>query len=139
MDIFNKAEKGDTQAQYDLGCRYLKGQGVEADASKAVRWLREAAAQGHERAQVLLDTLEADAPSAPDLAQPDTAEEAYQAALRYAWGVGVPQDDTEALQNVDLLAGRLSDDALGTLFHAIYQSIVYDPETQLLHLNRYTS
>lgn len=49
------------------------------------------------------------------------------------------RDIAEALQNVDLLAGRLSDDALGTLFHAIYQSIVYDPETQLLHLNRYIS
>ncbi len=51
------AEKGDFLAQYELGVRYHRGDGVAADASIAARWLAAAAAQGHIRARAMLGTL----------------------------------------------------------------------------------
>ncbi|MDP6603208.1 MAG: tetratricopeptide repeat protein [Rhodospirillales bacterium] len=51
------AETGDFQAQYELGVRYHRGDGVVADASIAARWFAAAAAQGHIRARTMLGTL----------------------------------------------------------------------------------
>lgn len=48
------AEKGDAQAQYNLGQCYFSGWGVEKDWKLAEVWLRRSAAQGHEWAKVLL-------------------------------------------------------------------------------------
>ena len=42
-----KAEAGDADAQYALGCRYYEGDGVERDYAEALRWYRKAAGQGH--------------------------------------------------------------------------------------------
>ena len=46
-----EAEKGDAQAQDDLGIRYWAGQGVALDYGEAVKWWREAAEQNHAAAQ----------------------------------------------------------------------------------------
>lgn len=40
------AEKGDTEAQVELGICYYSGEGVEQDYEKAEMWLRKAAEQG---------------------------------------------------------------------------------------------
>ena len=45
------AESGDAEAQYQLGLRYAKGDGVEEDQWEAVDWLRKAAKQGHKPAR----------------------------------------------------------------------------------------
>ncbi len=42
-----RAEAGDADAQYALGCRYYEGDGVPRDYREALRWYRKAAAQGH--------------------------------------------------------------------------------------------
>ena len=46
-----EAEQGDAQAQFDLGCCYLDGEGVPQDHAKAYLWTLLAALQGHPIAQ----------------------------------------------------------------------------------------
>ncbi len=48
------AEKGDAEAQLELGLLYASGAGVTADLGKAAKWHRKAADQGLARAQYLL-------------------------------------------------------------------------------------
>lgn len=50
----NKAEQGDAKAQYELGTHYLKGDKVEKDYKKAVKWDRKAAKQGMSKAESAL-------------------------------------------------------------------------------------
>ena len=45
------AEKGDAEAQNNLGVMYDYGEGVPKDHAEAVRWYRKAAEQGHASAQ----------------------------------------------------------------------------------------
>lgn len=45
------AEKGDWQAQSNLGSLYEQGQGVAADEAESVKWYQKAADQGHAGAQ----------------------------------------------------------------------------------------
>ncbi len=42
-----QADNGDAKAQYKLGARYLKGDGVEKDAARAFQWYQRAAEQGY--------------------------------------------------------------------------------------------
>ena len=46
-----KAQQGDSLAQYNLGARYAKGDGVAKDDEQAVHWYRKAAEQGNAKAQ----------------------------------------------------------------------------------------
>ena len=46
-----RAEKGDVDAQNNLGEMYAKGQGVPLDYVEAVSWFRKAADGGYARAQ----------------------------------------------------------------------------------------
>lgn len=45
--LLKAAEKGDAGSQNDIGVAYALGQGVPADAKKAVEWYEKAAAQGN--------------------------------------------------------------------------------------------
>ena len=59
FNLFRKAaEQGFPEAQYYLGDCYLNGRGVKEDEAKATLWLRYAAAQGEERAMILLRVIE---------------------------------------------------------------------------------
>ena len=49
------AEKGDAQAQYNLGWCYVNGDGVAKDLKQAVYWYRKAADQGHAEAKEALE------------------------------------------------------------------------------------
>ena len=66
-----KAEKGDPEAQSNLGACYGHGAGVTKDYVEAVKWYRRAAEQNHTRAQ-------------------------YNLGVSYHLGQGVPNDDVEA-------------------------------------------
>jgi len=66
-----QAEKGDVEAQSDLGLMYAIGQGVSQDYTEALKWYRKAAEQG--------DALAL-----------------YNLGVMYHEGHGVPQDDAEA-------------------------------------------
>ena len=94
LELFDKAQDGDTESQYELGKLYFKGAGLKKDISKAQQWLHAAAAGGHVRAQALLDTIsdmgvaESAAPAAP--AAPATpAASAAPAKQRSGSRVGV--------------------------------------------------
>jgi len=65
------AEKGDAEAQYELGRCYLLSKGVDQNFPEAVKWFRKAAEQGNVRAQ-------------------------YGLGACYFRGKGVPKDKTEA-------------------------------------------
>jgi hypothetical protein len=52
--IRNAAEQGDARAQHWLAFRYINGEGVPADYSKAVIWLSKAAEQGFVESQIQL-------------------------------------------------------------------------------------
>ena len=52
--VRKKAEAGDVVAQYNLGVRYVNGEGVAADDVAAVKWFRKAAEQGDAIAQTNL-------------------------------------------------------------------------------------
>ena len=69
-DLRKAAEKGDAQAQSNLGRAYYNGEGVPKDEIEALKWYRKAAEQGDAEAQ-------------------------YALALAYAKGEGVPQNFAE--------------------------------------------
>ncbi len=53
-EIIEKANKGDPEAQYQLGKRYRVGRLVEKDLATAIKWFRLAAEQGNEEAMISL-------------------------------------------------------------------------------------
>ena len=46
-ELLAKAEKGDAEAQYQLGCCYYEGDGVEQNYEQAVYWWTKSAEQGN--------------------------------------------------------------------------------------------
>ena len=71
--LFTAAEKGDAEAQAQLGEMYRVGLGVPEDDVEAVKWYRMAAEQGDDVAQYFLGAM-------------------------YDEGQGVPEDDAEAVK-----------------------------------------
>jgi len=53
-----RAEEGFESAQYELGVRYLKGDGVEKDEAMGRKWLQESAKNGYGAAAQKLEELE---------------------------------------------------------------------------------
>ena len=51
------AEQGHAGAQYNLGLKYARGEGVPKDDAEAVSWYRKAAEQGHAGAQFNLGLM----------------------------------------------------------------------------------
>ena len=54
------AKQGNTEAQFNLGDMYARGDGVSEDKTEAMKWLRFAAEQGHAEAQFSLDAIRHD-------------------------------------------------------------------------------
>ena len=55
-----RADKGEREAQFNIGSLYEHGQGVALDAVKATDWYRKAASRGHEVAQFNLGNMYGD-------------------------------------------------------------------------------
>ena len=55
-----RADKGEAEAQFNLGRCYAQGEGVEKDLARAFSWYRKAAEQGHPVAQLMLARCYAD-------------------------------------------------------------------------------
>jgi len=55
--VRQRAEGGSASAQYDLGKRYMIGDGVEKNFTKARQWLQASAKQGNEMAVAKLAEL----------------------------------------------------------------------------------
>ena len=116
-ELRNLATEGDVAAQFDLGDKYLNGEGVPQDNTEAARWFRLAADQGHARAQASLGFMYGNGDGVPR----DDGEAArwYRLAadqghagaqshlgVMYRNGRGVPQDDGEALRWYRLAAAQ---------------------------------
>jgi TPR repeat protein len=99
-----RAEAGDAEAAFELGCACREGSGAEgADADAALHWFRVAAERGHAEAQVELAFLhdmgvgvQQDAAAATRLyglaAEQGHAFAQCRYALRLAEGVGIERD-----------------------------------------------
>src|SRR3989344_2113012 len=104
-----QADSGDAGAQFDLGMRYAKGEGVPKDIVKAVEWHQKAAAQGHAKAQFALGFMynngigvPKDAAKAAEwyqkAAAQGNADAQFSLGMAYADGEGVPKNATKAAE-----------------------------------------
>ncbi len=107
LTTLQKAEAGDSQAQFHLGNSYNIGRGVPKSENQAAIWYQKAAKQGHAWAQVNLgamyylgDGVPQDDKQAVVWTQKaaDQGDDWGQTNLgdMYANGEGVPQDDKQA-------------------------------------------
>jgi TPR repeat protein len=80
------AERGDPQAELQIGTLYLWGHGIPRDDTEAVRWFRASAEQGYGPAQVTLGRM-------------------------YVAGNGVPKDMVQAYMWFSLAVGRMGPEA----------------------------
>lgn len=71
--LVERAEKGDAEAQLNLGLIHARGDGVPADMDVAVKWFRKAAGQGNSYAQ-------------------------FNLGVAYFNGTGAPKDSVEAVK-----------------------------------------
>lgn len=117
-----EAEKeGATKAQYRLGVRLSRGLGVERNEAEAIRWLTRAAEDGHAGAQHHLGQMLAEGRGVLGEARwrcagivwPPSTEMPVRSVkwTMYLQGIGVAQDEAEALQWFQQAAEK--EDALG--------------------------
>lgn len=103
------AESGDAQAQFKVGSKYDKGEGVAKDAGRAVEWYQKSATQGFGDAQVSLGVMYAlgegvpkDAGKAMEWFQKGASQglsrAQYNLGVIYLEGVGVPKDEVKAAE-----------------------------------------
>ncbi len=111
-DIRTRAEKGDIQAQMQLGRIFSYGfwyKGVAQDDVEAVKWWRKAAEQKHPMAQCLLGERYNDGRGVPQdkleavkwyrrAAEQNDANGQWSLGLCYSNGDGVPKDEVEAVK-----------------------------------------
>jgi TPR repeat protein len=108
-DVLEPAQKGDPNAQVELGWMYYKGEDVTQDYQKALEWFRKAAEQGDAKAQVALGGMYEVGKGVPKnkrqavmwyqkAAERGYSEAQYICGLMYLNGVGVSKDYKQALQ-----------------------------------------
>jgi TPR repeat protein len=108
-ELLAAAENGNPEAQYEVGRRLLRGEGVSADATAGAQWVLKAADQGLVAAQLEADRLCREGIGViPDdaeafgwlskAAEQGDAEAQYQLGLRYRVGQGVERDFVAASQ-----------------------------------------
>jgi S1-C subfamily serine protease len=107
LTVKAKAEKGDVEAQFDLGMCFEHGQGATRNPPEAAKWFRKAAEHGNASAQYELATMYYSGKGvAQDYAEAakwsrKAAEQGHPTAQLYLGtmydsGKGVAQDSTEA-------------------------------------------
>ena len=92
-----KAEAGDAESQFALGCWYADGQGVPRDTSEAMKWWFRASEQGHVRARVNIGSMYANGEG--------VTRDLVQAFLWF--NLACAQNDDMALKHRDALAKRM--------------------------------
>ena len=124
--IIRAAERGDAEAQLQLGHQYELGMGVTRDNTEAARWYRQAAEQGLAEAQTRLGTMydfglgvRQDAVEGARwyrrAAEQGHAGGQFNLGAKYGLGHGVPQDTTEGARWIHKAAEQGHADAQGTL------------------------
>ena len=108
-DCENKAEQGDSTAQFNLGWIYLNGKGIPKDDKQASRWFKKSAEQGHSEAQYILGRMYHSGQGVVKDNKESvkwfrkSAEQGHPKAqnnlgLAYDLGEGIPKDDEEAIR-----------------------------------------
>ena len=140
-----RAEKGEAQAQLDLGTLYATGIWVERDPKRAAKWHRKAAEQGLPRAEYQLgldyaagDGVKMDKAAAVDwfrrAAEQKLAEAQFSLGLCYANGRGVNPNAVEAARWFRLAAEQGYLDAESELGNCYLQGLgVVKDSTQGVH------
>jgi uncharacterized protein len=115
--VLDRAKKGDTPSQYELGLMYLRGDAIPQDYNEALKWLEVAARKGHSGAQLNLGllyktgrgTLQDYAAAAKWFelaAQQGNPQAQYQAGTLYKTGQGVKHDLRQAYIWYNIAASR---------------------------------
>jgi TPR repeat protein len=107
--VLERAEKGDVEAEVDIGIRYQTGEGVARDVLKAIGWYRGPAEKGNAKAQFLLGTIyfngaegvrqnyaEALRWYRPSAEQKMPAAQ-FSLGVHYERGLGVAKDEAQAI------------------------------------------
>lgn len=106
-DLRTWADRGDADAQFELGLRQLTGEGVKKNDKEGVEWIKKAAEQKHVRAQFVLGSLYEDGLGV-EKSEPKAFEwyrkaaengfpaAQHAAAMAYDLGRGVKQDPAAA-------------------------------------------
>ena len=121
-EIRAKAEKGDAEAQYQLGSLYYDGTAIAKNASEAVRWFQKSAGQGHSKAQSKLGECyafgEGVTKSAVEAvkwwrkaAERDDGSAQFYLGIRCARGEGTPKDFVEAHKWLNLAVAKGDEEA----------------------------
>ena len=97
-----EAEAGDADAQYEMSWRHALGMEAPLDDEVGLRWLKQAADNGHKLAQNNLGAR---------YYTGDGLEQDLRAAYRYFY-LAANQGDRKAGKNLDVIAKKLPEDAL---------------------------
>jgi TPR repeat protein len=119
-DLRARAERGEAEAQFNLGVRYVTGEGVSKDHAQAVAWFRRAAELGDAEAQRSLGVMYGTGKGVAQdhtqaaawlrkAAEQGDAEAQFNLGLCYEFGNGVSQDTIEAHKWLTLAAAALGD------------------------------
>ncbi len=120
------AEQGNATAQFNLGVRYLTGEGVLQDDKEAVKWYRLSAEQGEAMGQYNLGVMYAKGEEVPQdykeavkwyrlSAEQGDADGQFGLGVMYRNGYGVPQDYKEAVRWYRLSAQQGNESAQNNL------------------------
>lgn len=98
------AQKGDTQAQYECGLKYLNGEQGQVDIDRAEYWFLQAANKGHAQSQAAMGFILDQYPEKSEQAcqwykqgaKNQNAEAQYRLAIHLLTGHGVAKDKIEA-------------------------------------------
>ena len=107
LDKIQKAEQGNANAQFDLGCFYLMGFGMPQDEEEAVKWFRKSAEQGNSNALLALGKCYLSGKGVPEdkaeairifrkSAEQGNGHAMFRLGMCYMVGEGVPQDEAES-------------------------------------------
>jgi len=117
-DCLAKAKNGKSDAQYQVGIMYLKGQGVSQDREQGIKWLESAAHAGYQMASSKLARIkeqESRFKEVQDKAQAGKVDAQYELAMMYLKGRGVPADGNKARKWLDKAAGTGDEKAITRL------------------------
>ena len=112
-----QANAGNAKAQFELGMRFAKGDGVAKDEPKAVMWLLKSAQQGYSNAEFILGVMYAngegvkksDAEAAKWFRKVAEKGDEYgqlNLGTMYAEGIGMPVNNKEAYKWFSLSAAQ---------------------------------
>jgi len=121
------AEKGHTEAQYQLGLMYGEGLGVQQDYNEASKWFRLAAEQGHDDVMYSLGLMYENGHGVKQdyseavkrfiwLADKGLAKAQHHLGLMYEKGCGVRRNDDEANKWFTKAAEKGFEDSINHLF-----------------------